>query len=286
MGQPSQLKLRSTKATTIAVAAVFTLSVSGYFVGMRQTVREAENAPSTKQPIIERAAMEEEGVSSTLSPATPPPTAVDYSSLPTANFGPNSERRSRLSDLRAPADDLAARDPRSRDADELRRKREARRAYDGAPPVVPHPIDQRSAQSCLQCHQEALQIGELVAPAISHPVYSSCTQCHVSSEGLGSRWNASDFDLHLGNRFDGYHKVERGQRAYPDAPPTIPHALHMRQDCMSCHGPLGNSPIRTTHPERQSCNQCHVPGAEVDKQNFSESPFPFLDALLERKKPQ
>lgn len=145
---------------------------------------------------------------------------------------------------------------------------------------MPHPIAQDSAASCLQCHRQSTRISDVIAPAISHPEYTSCTQCHVSGKGLGSRWNTAEFDLHTGNRFSGDHEKKIAEQAYPDSPLTIPHTLHMRQNCISCHGELGTSPIRTSHPERQSCSQCHVPGSNVEKQNFAESPFPFVKELL------
>ncbi|MBK1879888.1 nitrate reductase cytochrome c-type subunit [Pelagicoccus mobilis] len=265
MAFPNAGKAKSHLATNIILAAVFTLSVSGFFMGLRQTGRETEATQASSA--------ESSQTTDTVGNAIPAPS---YADIAQAGFSPNANWKSRLSDL-APHDDLDT--VRVTDPAELRYRREQRRAYDGSPPIVPHPIDQWSADSCMQCHERAVRIGDVVAPAMSHPAYTSCTQCHVSGKGLGSRWNASDFDLHTGNRFGGYHQPEFGERAYPDAPPTIPHNVHMRQNCMSCHGELGTSPIRTSHPERQSCVQCHVPGGKVDEMNFSESPFPFWESL-------
>lgn len=236
-------------------------------MGLRQTV--SETSINTVLPIESHHEVD------THSGAIPAPS---YSEIAKAQYSPNASWKSRLSDL-TPNDAFDS--VISTDSDELRYRRQTRRAYDGAPPVVPHPIDQWTAESCLQCHDNALRIGDVVAPGISHPPYTSCTQCHVSSEGLGSQWNTSDFDLHTGNRFGGYHQPNEGDQAYPNSPPTIPHNVHMRQNCMSCHGPMGTSPILTSHPERQSCNQCHVPSSDVDERNFSESPFPFWEKLSE-----
>jgi hypothetical protein len=34
----------------------------------------------------------------------------------------------------------------------------------------------------------------------------------------------------------------------------------MRENCAACHtGPAAREEIRTTHPERIRCRQCHVP---------------------------
>ena len=47
-------------------------------------------------------------------------------------------------------------------------------------------------------------------------------------------------------------------RAFSGAPPTIPHRVFMRDNCISCHGPTGYHEYRTTHPNRTQCMQCHV----------------------------
>jgi cytochrome c-type protein NapB len=78
-----------------------------------------------------------------------------------------------------------------------------------------------------------------------------------------------------GNSFVGLNPPLKGTRAWPLAPPTIPHSTLMRSDCLSCHGPQGLYGLRTPHPERQSCVQCHVPGAELDQHRFlSAGPTP------------
>lgn len=258
----------SKKAANLTVCVVFVVSVTGFFIGMRQTLTETESpAPAPA------ASLDDHG------PHAPShaPQAVDYRELRSAGLGPNAHFQSNLTSLRAPEGMLQA------SMAELRLRREDRRAFDGAPPVVPHPIAQDNSFSCLACHQEATRIDDVVAPGISHPAYASCTQCHVSTRGLGSQWNTGTYQVGPfdENSFSGHHQPAMGSRAYPDAAPTIPHTIHMRQNCNSCHGPLGTSPIRTTHPERQSCMQCHIPGGGVDKRNFGESPFPFIPQLAE-----
>lgn len=265
-------KKLSTKATVVVVAIIFTISVSGFFMGLRQTVRETQASSSNETTHSDDDVL----IVSQTEPGQVRE-AVSYAQLSTAGFSPNANWSSHLAKLTSTPHSASTASSTTL-ASEIKRRlrREARRAFDGAPPIVPHPIDQHSAASCLQCHAQATQIGSIVAPAMSHPEYSSCTQCHVSDKGLGSTWNTSEFDLHTGNQFTGKHQPTKGQRAYPDAPPTIPHTVHMRQNCISCHGPLGTSPLVTTHPERQSCTQCHVPEQSVDAAYFAESPFPLL----------
>jgi cytochrome c-type protein NapB len=50
------------------------------------------------------------------------------------------------------------------------------------------------------------------------------------------------------------------QAHMPGAPPPIPHSPDMRGNCVACHaGPGAVAEIRTPHPERANCRQCHVP---------------------------
>ena len=55
----------------------------------------------------------------------------------------------------------------------------------------------------------------------------------------------------------------KGQRAFAGAPPTIPHTLWLRGNCLACHGAFGFAELQTSHPERANCVQCHVPRSGV-----------------------
>lgn len=150
--------------------------------------------------------------------------------------------------------------------------RRAHRAYDGAPPTIPHEVDQRGAPGCLACHGQGMKLGERVAPRISHPPYQSCNQCHVVETAPRPLVPYPDLP---GNRFVGKASVGNGTRAWQGAPPTMPHSVHMRSECGSCHGPTGQPGLRTSHPERQSCVQCHASSAALDGR---EVPPGLLDA--------
>lgn len=137
--------------------------------------------------------------------------------------------------------------------------RAAARAYDGAPPTIPHDA---AIGSCVTCHDAdgTAIAGVGVAPASPHPAESMagamqrCRQCHVP---------VATGALLVASRFTGLAQGPwRGSRAMPGAPPTIPHPLQLRGECLSCHaGPGARAEIRTTHPERVRCRQCHVPEA-------------------------
>lgn len=135
--------------------------------------------------------------------------------------------------------------------------RAAARAYDGAPPTIPH---EAAIGSCVTCHDadgSAID-GVGVAPASPHGAtgadgaFRRCLQCHVP---------ATSVPLLVASRFTGLAQGPwKGSRATPGAPPTIPHPLQLREACLTCHdGPGARAEIRTTHPERTRCRQCHVP---------------------------
>lgn len=201
----------------------------------------------------------------------PPPAAHPAEVLPAPTYlamdgrarGPNRAYRSDLATLveREPPADAAPGDASARAAALARRA--GRRAYDGAPPVIPHPVDAARVGACLSCHGEGRAIDGLLAPRIPHPPYVNCTQCHAPPAAL-----PSGDGLVVASTFAGLATWGRGGRAQPTAPPTIPHPTAMRGDCMSCHGTRGAAPLRTPHPERVNCQQCHAPGAALDQHRF------------------
>lgn len=157
-------------------------------------------------------------------------------------------------------------------------ERAERRAYAGAPPMVPHPVKQIGDLACVACHTEGVKVRGKVARAMSHEFFANCTQCHTEAN------SSVPIDPQLGdsvsteNSFEGLPPVARGTTAWVGAPPTIPHEVSMRENCNSCHGPLGYEGMQTTHPWRQNCQQCHAPNADLN-QNLppSNMPFPAID---------
>jgi cytochrome c-type protein NapB len=134
--------------------------------------------------------------------------------------------------------------------------RAARRAYDGAPPVIPH---QNYGMNCVNCHkQEGLKVpGIGFAPAMPHARTAGmkgthvCTQCHV--------WKKTDEEF-VGSNFVGLRQnLRHGKRGLLTSPPVMPHSVQMRENCLACHsGPAAREEIRCSHPERVNCRQCHV----------------------------
>jgi cytochrome c-type protein NapB len=153
----------------------------------------------------------------------------------------------------------------------------ARRAYLGAPPVIPHPVDERDAfgKACLACHGDGGWVArfEAYTPVTPHPELTSCRQCHVPltlpSPPGGERVTGTLAPRGGEGRVRG--SISTWQTTpppqlqggvMPGSPPPIPHALQMRENCLACHaGPGAVDALRTTHPERVSCRQCHALGA-------------------------
>lgn len=131
----------------------------------------------------------------------------------------------------------------------------ANRAFPGAPPVIPHEVLDPAGfggRGCLHCHENGGYVPRFnaFAPVVPHPELMSCKQCHVPAQTPAlfakSTWQATP-------------PPPIGQVAMPEAPPRIPHTLHMRENCLACHaGPAAVPEIRVTHPERVNCRQCHA----------------------------
>ncbi len=130
-----------------------------------------------------------------------------------------------------------------------------RRAYPGAPPVIPHPTEENHSmggKDCLQCHQNGGYVDEYkaFAPISPHTDYVNCKQCHVPVKSKGV------FKPNYWNKIDA---PETKQQALLGSPPIIPHSLEMRNNCLACHGgPSAPKEIRVTHPNRVNCRQCHA----------------------------
>ncbi len=135
--------------------------------------------------------------------------------------------------------------------------RAQRRAYDGAPPTIPHGDDFGAA--CVNCHTGmGLNLpGVGFSPPMPHAetaglsAVALCTQCHVYRR-TEEVFRRNDF---AGLRQD----LRQGRRATPLAPPVMPHPVFMRENCGACHsGPAAREEVRCPHPERVRCAQCHV----------------------------
>lgn len=130
-----------------------------------------------------------------------------------------------------------------------------RRAYEGAPPIIPHAVLEEESfgeNTCLQCHASGGYSPqfEAYAPVVPHQELISCRQCHVAVQTT---------DLFDESDWLGVGSPHIDQSALLGSPPPVPHGLQMRENCLACHaGPAAAEEIRVTHPERVNCRQCHV----------------------------
>ena len=156
------------------------------------------------------------------------------------------------------------------------------RAFPGAPPRIPHGLTPEEFQNggCNTCHERggySQRFGAYV-PITPHPEMGACLQCHV---GDGQLMAIALPSTDPSARCRQCHTPEAGRwtkstvswkpiawpristRAAASGPPPIPHSLEFRGNCLSCHAaPAAVAEIRTTHPERADCKQCHLPGSE------------------------
>ena len=131
----------------------------------------------------------------------------------------------------------------------------ALRAYHGAPPAIPHAVEPAydRSQRCNVCHLKGGFVEKFNAytPLTPHPHYANCLQCHAQRVSM---------DEYVALDWRAPPPPDLARPALPGNPPPMPHGLFLRQACLSCHaGPAAVAEVRTGHPERLNCLQCHVP---------------------------
>lgn len=141
-------------------------------------------------------------------------------------------------------------------------ERSSRRAFNGAPPVIPHAIARTDDAACVVCHGDGAIIGQLVANSMSHGLLTNCLQCHAAPppQPFAHLEQAAE------NSFVGLPAPTSGAREYSDSPPVIPHSTWMRERCLSCHGGATGWPgLAVTHHWRTNCMQCHATTATLEQ---------------------
>ena len=240
-------------------AVVIALALVGFLLGIIEG--ETPTAPAAAP----RAIAHWEGTDQQVAPA------ASYSAIHMAKFSPNSNWSGKLEQLKYQRPSRL--DPVTRHPDAKLaaiHDRTVNRAFDGAPPVIPHRIEQQSSKSCLACHENGMKLGNRIASVVSHPHFTNCTQCHVESSTSGP----FDQPVMTQNSFDGISRSGTGTRAIGGAPPTIPHTTWLRDNCMSCHGTIARDGLRTSHPWLTNCRQCHAVSADLNQTGQWSTPGP------------
>ena len=245
------------RATPLIAFVLVSFAVAGYFTGLQAPMNASTS--SGPRPVGQHVMKSTVELEVGVIPATP------YREMPDATGARHGQTR--LANLKSTIDPLAEITIAPGDKAAALLLREQNRAFNGAPPTIPHPIDQRSDIACVACHREGAKTKTLRIPRMSHEFLANCTQCHVESNPR----HMTAFAFRE-NDFAGLDAPVSGPRAFHGAPPQIPHSTWMRSDCMICHGYAGQQGIRTTHPWRKNCQQCHAPSASMDQTLLAAEP--------------
>ena len=202
------------------------VSVSGFFMGLRQSTRgEGETSPWLS---VQESTQQEKANY---------PEAPLYKDIPSAEWKANKDWKNELSKLPKEPIDRSPREALDKEAlAHILIARINRRAYDGAPPTIPHAINYRDVRSCSVCHSQdsnVLVAGQR-APAMSHPYLANCTQCHAPSEGLAFAVRSGTTGLVVENAF---HGTKRSGKRHPGLPRSASHgaASCLDEGKIACH---------------------------------------------------
>ncbi|TWU24071.1 Nitrate reductase cytochrome c-type subunit (NapB) [Novipirellula galeiformis] len=259
MNNENNSKHIAARGSIAFLVGVIGVAVVGYFVGINDGVPQEDfeqHAPWLSSQVTGS------------DPPTEPPTtstiaAVTYAEMRRSETGPTSQWKPKLAQIPQPQYDLFAEIKPSED-DKLQSTltRASRRAFNGAPPIIPHVVEGTNDAACYACHGEGKRIENRVANRMSHGFLANCVQCHAPPPPKPF----TDVDAEVQTSFVGLPAPLNGERAFPGAPPTIPHSTWMRDQCLACHGGnTGWAGLESTHPWRSNCLQCHAPSATLDQ---------------------
>ena len=135
--------------------------------------------------------------------------------------------------------------------EQLLAERAVGRAYDGAPPVIPHQVVALGRTNCNGCHTPGASSNSArIAPPRSHTDWGQCRQCHV--EQLVS-------ETFVASHLEPLRNEPEGSQQTAIAPPMIPHSTQGREQCAICHmGEQAPAALRAPHEMRPNCQQCHL----------------------------
>ncbi|EMI19926.1 diheme cytochrome C precursor [Rhodopirellula maiorica SM1] len=259
MNSETNSKSIAARGSIAFLVGVIGIAFVGYFVGINDGVPQEDFDQATPWLSSQVAGAN----SSTESPSTSTLAAVTYAEMRRSETGPTSNWKPKLDQIPQPQYDLFAEiKPSEEDKLQSTLTRASRRAFNGAPPIIPHAVEGTNDAACYACHGEGKRIENRVANRMSHGFLANCVQCHAPPPPKPF----SDVDAEVQTTFVGLPAPLKGERAYPGAPPTIPHSTWMRDQCLACHGGnVGWAGLESTHPWRTNCLQCHAPSATLDQ---------------------
>ena len=133
---------KNTKHTTLFAFVVLSITIAGYFTGLQAPMVASTAGRSNPVELLKTnsPALLEVGVI----PATP------YANI--AGATNQRSHQTRLASLKSAIDPLAEITIAPGEKPAALDQRKKNRAFNGSPPTIPHPIDQRSDKSCVACH--------------------------------------------------------------------------------------------------------------------------------------
>ncbi len=257
----------------IFFSCVIAVAVVGYFVGIMDGVPQPDGL---REPAL--VAKFDKGTIAKNPKLIP---AVSYAEISKTPMGPTKSWQAIAQALPQPGYDLYTKiEPSEVEKEASSKLRASRRAFNGAPPIIPHPVENTTDAACYACHGNGMKMAGLKASVMSHHFLGNCVQCHAPMPPAPFQ----DVDTSVESTFVGLPAPKEGKRAYKGAPPTIPHSRLMRENCNACHGgPNGWAGMESTHPWRTNCTQCHAPSATLDQmpdaEMFSPESVPMLPPL-------
>lgn len=243
------------RLTTVFLSLVMAVAVVGYFVGLGDGVPKPDGLYDS--PLLDRE------ISATAASDTKLIPAVSYAEIASTPMGPTKPWQATPQTLPGADYDLYSKiEPSEAEKEASSKLRASRRAFNGAPPIIPHPVENTTDAACYACHSNGVKMAGLKASVMSHQFLGNCLQCHAPMAPAPFQ----DVDASVDTSFVGLPAPKQGKRAYKGAPPTIPHSQWMRESCNACHGgPHGWAGMESTHPWRTNCTQCHAPSATLDQ---------------------
>ena len=189
--------------TRLILIVVITLAGVGYFVGLGDGVPRGQTPPPIAESLEHGAKTSREGNPTATPPAVP---ARSYDELGRQGPVASSSKPTTVRDLgvaQVSLSDSVEVDPSGKKKALAERAR--LRAYNGAPPMIPHEVGPMDATGCLACHGPGLRVGTKRAALVPHPYFENCQQCHVASSALFDEVRLT------GNSFQGSAGADRGR---------------------------------------------------------------------------
>ena len=166
------------KVAYLICFVVISIAVTGYFVGLQSPMNPSAKSVATVQS-NERDTGEMSSHSNSAAGAVLP--ATHYADMGNMTLKQAKIWQTSLAQLKSTVDPLEEFTITPEQKAFALALREQNRAFNGAPPTVPHPVDQMPAQVCAACHSNGFKTETLRIPKMSHQFLENCTQCHVEN---------------------------------------------------------------------------------------------------------